>query len=465
MRESIAAVHVTRMCVALRLFFYIGLISPSALILASTYNDSARLYADILKPFDIRIRPLKNQSEPITVYFQMFLLNILNIDEVTQQVDLNAWINFSWVDELRTWDPSDYDRVSLIHPMPLDTWRPRILVSNSVAKRDLFEDDYTPLYISSDGRSKWFPGTIFSISCDIDIRHYPFDSQTCTMYIMTQDFATNINFYPDPSTVMTGNFKRNGEWDLMSTQVITSTPTFSNAAFSRLEISMVLKRKPVFFVVNTLVPTMFISAISSIVFILPEDSGERASFAITMLLSLSVFLSTVSSQLPQNSENFPIIISYLFSLLVLNGTTVFVTVLHLRCRQKKKESTPKSTGKEARHVGPVLSARRKRHFHNVSIQPIWGSGEKQLAAIPGEANVGQSFQKQDIAQRKNSLISDGDVTLARETTTDHSKQRNNSHGNSVVMAYLKDPNVLLFVFINTAWLILTTYFLVELISP
>ncbi|XP_005093755.1 neuronal acetylcholine receptor subunit alpha-7 [Aplysia californica] len=449
------------MCVALRLVFYIGLISPSSLILASNYNDTARLYADILKPFDNRIRPVINQSEPITVYFQMFLLNILNIDELTQQVDLNAWINFSWVDELRTWDPSNYNGISSIHPMPLDTWRPRILVSNSVAKRDLFEDDYTPLYISSDGRSKWFPGTIFSISCDLDIRYYPFDSQTCTMSMMTQDFGTNVKLHPDPSTLMTGNFKRNGEWDLVSTRVTPSTILFPGASFSILTIDIILKRKPVFFVVNILVPIMFISAISSIVFILPEDSGERASFAITMLLSLSVFLSTVSNQLPQNSENFPIIISYLFSLLILSGTTVIATVLHLRYRQKKKESTPDSDGNDACYDGPVLSAGRKRHFHNASVQPAWGRGEKQLAAI---SDGDQSFQTQDFTQRKISLISNDDVALARETTTGHVKQANDSQVYSVVMAYLKDSNVLLFVFFNTAWLILTTYFLVELMS-
>ncbi|XP_012939838.1 neuronal acetylcholine receptor subunit alpha-7 [Aplysia californica] len=451
------------MCVALRLVFYISLISPSSLILASTYNDSARLYADILLPFDKRIQPVRNQSEPITVYFQIFLLNILNIDEVTQRVDLNAWINFSWVDELRTWNPSDYNGISTIHPLPLDTWRPRTLVTNSVAKRDLFEDDYSPLYISSDGRSKWFPGTIFSISCNLDIRYYPFDSQTCSMFIMTQDFDTDVKLYPDPSTVMIGNFKRNGEWDLVSTRVTASLPMFTDVAFSSLKINIVLKRKPLFFVVNILVPTMFISAISSIVFILPEDSGERASFAITVLLSLSVFLSTVSSQLPQNSENFPIIISYLFSLLVLNGTTVFAAVIQLQCRQKKKESTPDSARNDSHHDGPVLFARLKGHFQDGSVSPAWGSGEQQLAVNPGEVNVGQSFKKQDTEHRKTSLISDADVALTRETITGHFKQANHSHGNSVVMAYLKDSNVLLFVFINTTWLILTIYFLVELI--
>ncbi|CAL1544380.1 unnamed protein product, partial [Lymnaea stagnalis] len=273
-----------------------------------------------------RIRPVANQSGPIHVHVSFYLLNLLSITEAQQKIDVNAWVNFTWRDELRTWDPCEYDGIRLIHPEPLDIWRPRTFVSNSVSKRDLFADDYSPLTIYSSGLTRWYPGSVFSASCVMDITHFPFDLQSCFIRLLANEYAEEVVLVPRVPFVITGGYIPNGEWELVSSSVVREAPQFGEESFSRLVITMNFKRRPRFYLVNVIVPVIFMSILSSFVFMLPEDSGERASFSITVLLSLSLFMGIVSGQLPKNADTLPVIITYLFTLLLHSGLCVLVSV-------------------------------------------------------------------------------------------------------------------------------------------
>ena len=67
-------------------------------------------------------------------------------------------------------------------------------------------------------------------------------------------------------------------------------------------IKLELKRKPLLIVVNVLLPIAFLSVLNVLVFIIPVDSGQRVSYCITVLLSISVFFTIVSDTLPKSSD-------------------------------------------------------------------------------------------------------------------------------------------------------------------
>ena len=74
-----------------------------------------------------------------------------------------------------------------------------------------------------------------------------------------------------------------------------------------LTFTIILRRKPLFYVVNLIIPCALISAMSIVEFILPCNSGEKVSLGITVLLSLTVFMLVVAENMPANSDNIPII--------------------------------------------------------------------------------------------------------------------------------------------------------------
>ncbi|XP_066918816.1 neuronal acetylcholine receptor subunit alpha-7-like [Clytia hemisphaerica] len=68
-----------------------------------------------------------------------------------------------------------------------------------------------------------------------------------------------------------------------------------------------LKRKPLFYVLNLLLPMIFIGVLTLLAFFLPAESGERISFAVTLMLALTVFMLIVADMIPANSEIVPML--------------------------------------------------------------------------------------------------------------------------------------------------------------
>lgn len=70
---------------------------------------------------------------------------------------------------------------------------------------------------------------------------------------------------------------------------------------------MVIRRRPLFYTVSLLLPSIFLMVMDIVGFYLPPNSGERVSFKITLLLGYSVFLIIVSDTLPATAVGTPLI--------------------------------------------------------------------------------------------------------------------------------------------------------------
>ncbi|GFN97090.1 neuronal acetylcholine receptor subunit alpha-7 [Plakobranchus ocellatus] len=279
------------------LFYSLMEILTFILAARANFNSSSLLYTRFLTGIDHRIPPSLNTSNPVEVYVEMNLVSLRDIAEREQYCVLNVWLEFVWRDEIRTWDPADYDGVKIIYPDPQGTWKPRVIVANSVEKRDMFADAYSPLAIFWDGTTHWYPGDMLSVSCSLDLTSFPFDSQVCYIHFIAQIFSWHMHLNPARSVFNTADYIPNGEWDLKSSTIRNDTLLPNNIPFDSLYFEMTFRRKAGFYLINVVVPVMLMSFLSPLVFILPEDSGERASYSVTLLLSLSVFMGMVSSKL------------------------------------------------------------------------------------------------------------------------------------------------------------------------
>ncbi len=68
-----------------------------------------------------------------------------------------------------------------------------------------------------------------------------------------------------------------------------------------------LRRKPLFYVVNFILPSVLLALLVLLVFHLPPESGEKISMAVTLLLSYSVLILMISESVPHSSQGVPII--------------------------------------------------------------------------------------------------------------------------------------------------------------
>ena len=89
--------------------------------------------------------------------------------------------------------------------------------------------------------------------------------------------------------------------------------------FTKIQLSFVIRRKPLHFVVFSMVPCMLIGALILVSFFIPAESGERIGFSCTILLSVSVYLLIVTEALPEQSDKLPLIGVYYIIIMVEIG--------------------------------------------------------------------------------------------------------------------------------------------------
>lgn len=100
------------------------------------------------------------------------------------------------------------------------------------------------------------------------------------------------------------------EWDLTKIVTIKDAHNYSccpDELFPFISITIEIKRKPMFYVFNLILPCVLITGIAMLGFYMPSDSGEKVTLGITTLLSMTVFLMLVAESMPPTSDSLPLI--------------------------------------------------------------------------------------------------------------------------------------------------------------
>jgi hypothetical protein len=67
------------------------------------------------------------------------------------------------------------------------------------------------------------------------------------------------------------------------------------------KVEIALQRKPAYYFVVIILPTLMFSLLNPLVFLLPIESGERISLSMTILLAFVFFLTLVANFIPESS--------------------------------------------------------------------------------------------------------------------------------------------------------------------
>ncbi|KAK3775782.1 hypothetical protein RRG08_047970 [Elysia crispata] len=312
---------------------------------AGTYEEATSLLDNLIynSGYKPQVRPLLNQSDVLEVYLIFELLSIVEVNDVFQSFTCNGFLGFFWSDQILRWNASDYGGVSMITPESSAVFRPRIALLNTMGERDLFGQDNAPVVVRSNGLTSWIPGSIFHVSCKLDLTNYPFDEQTCKLDMIIMDFQPSmLKFVVLTKTAGLHFFTENGEWQVKSTNVTTEILTVTGDPLSSIVVTFKLRRRPEFLVLSVLLPIVFLSLLNLMVFVIPVDSGEKIGFGITVLLALSVFMSIISAMLPRSAESMPLMIRYIFCLLIISLLTVVdsIIIVRLHHMEEKGEQLP-----------------------------------------------------------------------------------------------------------------------------
>ena len=173
---------------------------------------------------------------------------------------------------------------------------------------DLLAD--TNVELSPDGVVSWTTPALFKSSCRIDIDDYPFDVQRCPLKFGSWTYhGLEINVTSFHESIFLDNLMKNGEWEVVDAPCARNEVYYSccKEPYPDVTCTLVMKRRPLFYIYNLVIPCLLLIFIGSLVFCLPPESGEKVSLAMTVLLAMTVFMLVVMENIPPTSEVVPLL--------------------------------------------------------------------------------------------------------------------------------------------------------------
>ncbi|XP_067275361.1 neuronal acetylcholine receptor subunit alpha-3 [Pseudorasbora parva] len=303
-----------------------------------------RLFSGIFSGYNQHIRPVENVSDPVVVQFEVSMSQLVKVDEVNQIMETNLWLRHVWNDYKLRWNPKDFGGVEFIRVPSKNIWKPDIVLYNN-AVGDFQVDDKTKALLRYNGDVTWIPPAIFKSSCKIDVTYFPFDYQNCTMKFgsWTYDKA-KIDLVLIGSTINLNDFWESGEWTIIDAPGYKHDIKYNccEEIYTDITYSLYIRRLPLFYTINMIIPCLLISFLTVLVFYLPSDCGEKVTLCISVLLSLTVFLLVITETIPSTSLVIPLIGEYLLFTMIFVTLSIVITVfvLNVHYRTPKTHTMP-----------------------------------------------------------------------------------------------------------------------------
>ena len=164
--------------------------------------------------------------------------------------------------------------------------------------------------VHHDGNVTWLSTAIFKSSCSVDVKYFPFDEQMCNMTFASWAYdGEGINLMKISDDGDVSNYVANSEWFLVKLHQKRNVRYYSccSEPFPDIQYRIQIRRKPLFYVFNMILPCVLITLVALLGFYIPSDSGEKVTMGITTLLSMTVFLMLVTESMPPTSDVLPLI--------------------------------------------------------------------------------------------------------------------------------------------------------------
>nr|NP_001191093.1 nicotinic acetylcholine receptor subunit precursor [Ciona intestinalis]BAJ65317.1 nicotinic acetylcholine receptor subunit [Ciona intestinalis] len=293
--------------------------------------------------YNKHIRPARTLGDVTNVTFYLTLLQLISVTEKSEEMTTSQYVTIRWEDPRLIWNPKDFGGVTQIRLPSQLFWKPDLVLYNN---NDGEYDTTVPVnaLLNHTGMVEWLPAAIYKSACKIKVDLFPFDWQNCTMkfrsftYDKTELYITSAY---NKVVVDKAAYRDNGEWTIIHCPIKTNEDV-NDPSYQDISLYFIIQRKPLFYIINIIIPCVLISSLSVLVFYLPSGSSEKMTMSISVLLGLTVYLLLLAKRVPETSLGVPLIGAYLlFTMLTVTLSIIFsVVVLNIYHRTPSTSEMP-----------------------------------------------------------------------------------------------------------------------------
>ncbi|ELK31912.1 5-hydroxytryptamine receptor 3B [Myotis davidii] len=194
------------------------------------------------------------------------------------------------------------------------------------------------VYVNSSGTVRNSKSIQVVSACSLETYAFPFDIQNCSLTfnsILHTVEDVDLAFLRSREDVKHDRkaFSNDSEWELLSVSSAYSVLQSSAGDFAQIQFHVVIRRRPLVYVVSLLIPSIFLMLVDLGSFYIPPTCHARIIFKTSLLVGYTVFRVNMSDEMPQGAVRTPLIgvfftVCMAFLVLSLSKSILLVKFLH-----------------------------------------------------------------------------------------------------------------------------------------
>jgi hypothetical protein len=308
------------------LYRHINVLSTAALLLAVSLLSAQA--ADVSPP------PPENQATD--VYISVVILDVDQINGVSQSFDANIYFDIRWRDPRLVHEGRGEVSRSLE-----EIWHPRIQIVN---QQRVFKGLPEILEVMPDGGVTYRQRLWGTFSQPLSLQEFPFDQQDFTLQFISPGFSFDeVNLIPNDELqegVYIADELSLPDWTIDRVEA-TAEPyliTKNDSGSPGFAVTFSAHRMVGYFVFKIIVPLVLIVAMSWIVFwIDPQQASTQISVSVTSMLTLIAYRFSIDGMLPKVSYLTRMDFFILGSTVLVFGALLMVVVTSVTARDGQIE--------------------------------------------------------------------------------------------------------------------------------
>ena len=261
------------------------------------------------------------------IYMTFSVLKLIDINDIQETVKFFGSVNFMW--KVTTCGSSYFNASNverLIALSPEKVWKPKFMLKNTTADRFMTSKRYTHdmqiLYVpTTPNATFYFYWTVLGTmetKCKINVKYFPFDKQTCDVFLILNEPNGFAKFN---GTLSTGSvLSPNSIWILESEQTGQGNVRGNAFDVSYAFYKITLVRNPYYYIYTLMAPCMVLLLTCLVTFAIPPHSSDRASAACMFVLGFSFTQAAIIDQVPQTSERI-LFAEFMFDITIISGVS------------------------------------------------------------------------------------------------------------------------------------------------